>query len=198
MKTIFAFVIIVLSLCLFTGAKQDSKPKKNFTVCISDDEMKLYNLLMEYRKTKGLPEIPFSKSLTYVARLHAKDIEDNSWKIGCNMHSWSEKGKSLWKYCCYTNDHKNSPCMWDKPRELTNYTGDGFEIAHGGRDGYVASPENALKGWKASKAHNPVIINEGKWADTRWNAIGVGIYKGYAMVWFGRETDPDGKPDVCK
>jgi hypothetical protein len=52
------------------------------------------------------------------------------------------------------------------------------------------TPKGALNGWKTSSAHNAVIINEGKWGAAHWQAIGVGMYKGYACVWFGRETDP--------
>lgn len=164
--------------------------------CVTAAEKKLYELIMEYRKSKGLGIIPFSKSLSYVAHAHAVDINDNLFEGECNMHSWSDKG--AWKGCCYTNDHKNASCMWDKPGEMTKYKGDGFEIAHGGRGAYVATPESALNGWKNSKYHDPVIVNEGIWADMKWNAIGVGIYNGYAVVWFGREQDPDGNAEYCK
>ena len=198
MKKSLILLILVSFFCIFQSSAQD-KTQKKITVCVSEDEMKLYELIMEYRKEKGLPEIPLSKSLTYVARLHAKDVENNRPKVGCNMHSWSDDGKGLWDYCCYPSNHKNATCMWEKPRQLTNYPGDGFEIAHGGRDGYISTPELALKGWKNSSGHNAVIINEGKWESKKWQAIGVGIYKGFAMVWFGLEPDPEqGKPDICK
>ena len=44
---------------------------------LSNDESELYTLVMKYRKAKGLPEIPLSKSLTIVAQTHAKDLENN-------------------------------------------------------------------------------------------------------------------------
>ena len=46
-----------------------------------------------------------------------------------------------------------------------------------------------LKGWKESSGHNAVIINQGIWDDNNWKAIGVGISKGYSVVWFGEELD---------
>jgi hypothetical protein len=80
--------------------------------------------------------------------------------------------------------------MWDKPRELTNYPGNGYENAHGGSGGYQATATSSLEGWKNSPAHNAVILNQGTWQNHRWNALGVGIYKGYAVLWFGEEVDP--------
>lgn len=186
--------LIVFFLVIFNVAA--FAQKKSFTHCISSDEYKLYQLIMEYRKEKGLPEIPLSVSLCYVANVHAKDVAENHPDEGdCNMHSWSNKGN--WEACCYTPDHKKGKCMWKKPAELTNYTGNGYEISHGGSEGYTATPLSALNGWKGSSGHNAVIINQGIWSD-KWNAIGIGMYKGYAMVWFGNETDADGAPVKCK
>jgi len=160
-----------------------------FGQTLSSEEKKLYDLIMEYRKQKNLPSIPLSKSLTMVAQTHARDVDTNHQDTGnCNMHSWSDKG--TWTPCCYTSDHAQAQCMWNKPGELTNYKGNGYEIAHGGSGGYVASAEVALNGWKNSSGHNAVIINSGIWSD-EWKAIGIGMYGGYAMVWFGNETDPD-------
>jgi len=38
--------------------------------------------------------------------------------------------------------------------------------------------------------YQEVILNHGRWKKYQWNAIGVGIYKGYAALWFGVEHDP--------
>jgi uncharacterized protein YkwD len=78
--------------------------------------------------------------------------------------------------------------MWDKPRELTSYKGNGYEISYG-IHGASVTADGALEGWKKSSEHNAVIINKGIWSDSNWNAIGVGISKGYAVVWFGKEYD---------
>lgn len=173
--------LVLLLLLLVTNKFCDAQT-------LTSEESKLYKLLMEYRAAKGLPSIPVSKSLTYVAQIHAKDLDENFTPDGrCNMHSWSDKGN--WKACCYTSDHAQAACMWTKPQELTSYKGLGFEIAHGAK-GYVATAESALSGWKSSPGHNAVIINGDKWKQ-KWNAIGIGIYGGYAVVWFGYASDKE-------
>lgn len=157
-----------------------------FAQNLSTEEKELYTLLMKYRKEKGLPSIPVSPSLTYVAQTHADDLQSFYTGSGkCNLHSWSSHGK--WTSCCYTDDHKNAPCMWDKPRELTSYKGDGYEIAYWNSQGII--PEKALQGWKKSKGHHAMIVNQGMWSDSRWRAIGIGIKGNFAVVWFGEEAD---------
>ena len=153
---------------------------------LSQEETKLYNLIMEYRREKGLPAITLSKSLTKVAQIHVKDLNENFREsTSCNMHSWSNKGN--WTACCYTSDHARAQCMWDKPRELTSYKGNGYEISYGSW-GAPADAQGALNGWKSSSGHNSVIINSGIWKD-QWNAIGIGLSGGYSVVWFGNEFD---------
>lgn len=165
---------------------------------VSVDELKLYELIMDYRASKGLKRIPLSNSLTVVAQTHCKDLEANKPDSNdCNAHSWSNKGK--WSSCCYTADHKQAQCMWDKPKELTTYPGYGFEIGCGSSkaiyNDFKMTPKYALDSWKGSYHHNKVMINEGIWKDMKWNAIGVGIHNGFAMVWFGQESDPEGTPN---
>lgn len=101
----------------------------SYSQSLSDEETKLYDLIMEYRKANGLPNISISTSLTNVAQTHVKDLQNNHPENEpCNMHSRSANGK--WTPCCYTPDHAQAQCMWNKPRELTSYNGNGFEIAH--------------------------------------------------------------------
>jgi len=162
----------------------------SYSQSLTDEETKLYNLIMEYRKANGLPNIPISPSLTIVAQTHVKDLQNNHPENEpCNMHSWSAKGN--WTPCCYTPDHAQAQCMWDKPRELTSYKGNGFEIAHWSSDN--ATAEGALDSWKNSSGHNAVILNQGIWNSSTWNAIGIGIYENYAVVWFGEEKDQESK-----
>lgn len=158
-------------------------------VCLSAEERKLYDLMMAYRKSKGLAPIALSAKLTLVAQTHARDLADNyDFDPGnkCNPHSWSGKGK--WSRCCYTSDHKQAQCMWDKPMEIAGYASPGYEIAYYSSAG--ASAEEGLEGWKKSPAHNPLIINEGIWKKADWKGIGIGIYKQYGVVWFGELADP--------
>lgn len=187
-----------MSLQILVAQTTDSA--KTISVCVKTNEMELYNLVMKYRKQNNLPEIPLSASLTYVAQTHCKDLVENFVRGNeCNMHSWSTKGK--WSACCYTNDHKNASKMWNKPRELTNYKGNGYEIAFytwsSANANYTATAAEALEGWKNSSGHNDVILNKSIWSDIKWNAIGIGIYRGYAVIWFGAEKDEATTPSIC-
>ncbi len=168
---------------------QDTPPS------LTPEEQRLYDLIMQYRSTKGLPSIPLSPSLTFVAQQHVKDLNQNRpFNGSCNMHSWSAAGK--WSSCCYTSDHKEANCMWNKPKEMTGYPGNGYEIAHGYSNlssykGYDVNPSGALESWQNSPGHHAVMINSGMWS-REWKAIGIGMYKDFAVVWFGHE--PDNEP----
>lgn len=151
-------------------------------------ERKLHALINAYRASHKLPAIPLSKSLSYVARTHVHDLNAHPPESPCNAHSWSEHG--VWSSCCYTPDHKQAKCMWDKPAELTNYKDAGFEIGYW--TSAEANAEEALEGWKTSAAHNAVIINQTIWKNEEWRSLGVGLAGQYAVVWFGKKKDPDG------
>jgi len=158
----------------------------SYSQALNTEEKKLYNLIMEYRKANGLPSIPLSASLTYVAQTHVHDLNDNHPDIGkCNTHSWSDKGS--WTECCYTSDHAQAKGMWLKPKELTSYQGYGYEIAHWSSN--YTTAEGSLEGWKSSPGHNAVVLNQSIWGNHPWQAIGIGIYNNYAVVWFGEERD---------
>ncbi len=169
-------------------------------ICLSPTETELFTLINEYRAQKGLPNVKLSASLCFVAQTHARDQAAN-FKQGsrCNMHSWSDKGN--WKPVCYTPDHQKADLMWSKPRELTNYKGDGFEISFWSTYKYASSKAQAddiLDGWKKSTGHNDVIMNRKIWKDVRWQAIGIGIYGDYANVWFGMDEDGAATPEACE
>ncbi|NVO20809.1 MAG: CAP domain-containing protein [Bacteroidetes bacterium] len=189
--------LLVPILLLLFGPLLAQEPGRN---CLTGEEQALGRLINEYRMEKHLPGIKLSASLCFVARTHSKDLSGTDvYKGKCNLHSWSDQGK--WTACCYTPDHKDAACMWNKPRELTTYQGDGFEIAYF-TTATFDTPEmlarEALKAWKGSPGHNEIIINSGKWADMDWKAMGVGSWNGYVTVWFGKETDPAGEPEICK
>ena len=82
--------------------------------------------------------------------------------------------------------------MWDKPKELTSYTANAYEIAASASENI--DPAKALLLWKGSKHHNNVILNKSIWARMEWKAIGIGVRGKYAVVWFGNEPDPDAEP----
>ena len=197
----FLLLFCLVSFVAFSSfAQQPPTARQNPETCFTQTEKELFRLINEYRSQKGLPEVKLSVSLCYVARTHAQDQTENFKNGGrCNMHSWSDNGK--WSSCCYTPDHKKSQCMWDKPRELTNYEGDGFEISYWSTYQFEtpeAQAKDILNGWKKSPGHNDVIMNKGIWKAETWNAIGIGVYGEYANVWFGEKEDAEGEPEMCE
>ncbi|MFV8750246.1 CAP domain-containing protein [Nannocystaceae bacterium ST9] len=151
------------------------------------DAIELIGLVNDYRAENGLPAIPASNSLCTVATTHVHDLNDNSPHTqpgGCNLHSWSDQGP--WSPCCYTPDHAQAQCMWDKPSELTVYPGYGYENAVSG----IGTPAQALDAWKSSPGHNEVILNQGIWVDHPWQALGADVYQGFSVLWFGEQPDP--------
>jgi len=164
---------------------------------LTEKEAKLYYMINAYRESLGLPKLSFSKSLTEVARAHVRDSNTytpenqvDSRGIQGNLHSWSANGS--WTPVVYTSDHHYMYDMWSKPREITNYTGNGYEISASGRR---ISPETALDLWKDSPGHNQVMATTGMWSDLK--TMGVSIDGHYAHVWFGSDADPDGYYDVA-
>jgi hypothetical protein len=180
-------ILLLLPIIFHSAGTEESRAVPGVT-CLTSEEKKLYELMMAYRKDKGLESIPLSSRLTQVAQTHARDLVENyEFNAGniCNPHSWSKKGQ--WSACCYTSDHKQAKCMWDKPKEIAGYNGAGYEIAYYSSRG--ATAEEGLAGWQKSAAHNPLIINDGMWSKVKWNAVGVGFYHEYGIVWFGEQTD---------
>lgn len=184
--------ILFLFLTSLFVLKAAGQPFDIPEVQLTTAEQTLFSLINDYRQQKGLPPVKLSKNLTRVARLHVQDLAENlPYNRRCNLHSWSDKGP--WTPCCYTEDHARAACMWYKPQEISNYTGFGYEIAYWTDE--PLSPVNfarkALAGWQRSLPHNTVIVNQGPWRTRHWNAMGIGVYKGYAAVWFGEEEDRD-------
>jgi len=146
---------------------------------LNSEEKKLHQLINQYRIQNGLPPIPNSPSLNLVANRHVRDLEEN---IGSLTHSWSD---------CPFDYNNKATCMWKAPQRLgTPYQGYGYENAFGGSGGYRVDATSALQGWQNSSAHNAVILNQGMWNNLQWKALGIGIYKGYAVLWFGEQPDP--------
>ncbi|HSG67828.1 MAG TPA: CAP domain-containing protein [Bacteroidales bacterium] len=167
--------------------------------CVTDEEYRLYTLINEYRSEKGLAKVPLSASLCLVAGAHAWDLHTNQPDKGkCNMHSWSDEGP--WTACCYTEDHKKAECLWMKPSELTDYDGFGYEVSYYSSITALQHSDiarAALNGWKGSPGHNQIITNKNGWKRMTWQAMGVGIYGNYVVVWFGEKRDPAGKASLC-
>jgi len=166
----------------------------------------LCELINAYRIEEGLPAIPLSKSLFEVAEAHLVDFAFAQANGGlstddsCNLHSWFEPAESnAYGYadCCFPSNFSNNDCMWNKPREISpvlgaTYDSNGYENSAYGS----SNPEGALSQWKQSSGHNPVILNEGIWADYPWQAMGCGadVDNRWYFVWFGTLSDPNGTP----
>lgn len=188
-----------LYLPLVIGAVSNPEPGD----CYTAEEGQLLTLLNDYRNNNGLPDVATSKSLTAVAQWHVIDLHENNPASGtdpasglaCNLHSWSDQGN--WSPVCYTSDHRYASGMWNKPREITNnaYNSNGYENAYGGGGNVTAS--GAFNAWKNSPGHNAVILEQGIWSNIDWQAMSVGIYKNYAVLWFGELTDPQGPVNQC-
>ena len=165
---------------------------------VSEKEAKLYYIINAYRESQGLQKLSFSKSLTIVARTHVSDSNNytpenqrDSRGMQGNLHSWSNHVS--WTPVVYTSDHEYAANMWSKPRELTSYTGNGYEISSW-NSGNI-TPEDALDLWKNSSGHNAVMTTQGNWSDLK--TMGVAIDGKYAHVWFGSAADPAGYYDVA-
>lgn len=156
------------------------------------EEKKLYRMINEYRARHGLPSIPPSPSLNRVANRHVRDLMENSKSYDRSGLDWTHG----WSNCPYdANDLRTLGCMWEAPRRLqTPYPSIGFEILCGDIDekyqNFTMTAEEAFRTWEKSPSHLEVILNRGRWKKYQWKAIGVGIYKGFAAIWFGEEPDP--------
>lgn len=170
---------------------------------LSAKEKELIKLVNDYREQHGKKRLKVSKSLMKVARTHVNDLNMNfdmenppvdARGIKGNMHSWSDKGN--WTPVVYTNDHKYSHLMHNKPKEITGYNQGGVEVAV---NGFMITPQRALKSWKNSPGHNDVILSQNGWKDpspeliesgfTGLANMGVAINGNYACVWFSHDDN---------
>ncbi len=141
------------------------------------------------RATYGLGPVPLSPALEEVARAHVRDLANNHPDQGiCGLHSWSTRGN--WTPVCWTAAPSQGPAMWRKPSEITRgaFKGYGFEIAVGDPEGNPVTPDEAIRIWMGSHLHRDVILQQGSWRGRTWRAMGVAVYRGYAVAWFSDST----------
>lgn len=55
----------------------------------------------------------------------------------------------------------------------------------------------ALTGWRNSQGHRETILEQSSWNGVQWQSMGIGIYKNYAALWFGKAADPQGGVRTC-
>jgi uncharacterized protein YkwD len=172
----------------------------NTGVCLNAQENELAISVNAYRVQNGLQPVPVSYWISTVGQWHVWDLMDNNpVSASCNIHSWSNIMPSLWQPVCYTPDHAQAAQMWGKPRQISanTFTGNGYENA--AVSGIDIDAQTALALWKNSSAHNDVILNRGIWAGVTFRAMGVGIYRNYAVLWFADGiTDPAGTMTLCQ
>lgn len=182
---------ILLTILLFSGAWAIGQVPD---ICLTKEEYRLYSIINEYRAKHGLNVIPVSRSLCYVAKIHARDLYSNRPDTGfCSLNSWSDKGQ--WTACCHSRYTPNPSCIVNKPAELTKYPGEGHEICYW--DSEALQPDSIFKFWLSVEPARELLLNQKKWSNFTWNAMGVGLYKGYASVWVGGLPDTVPEPTLC-
>lgn len=147
---------------------------------IDADERKLAALINQYRAEKGLPAIALSPALSVVANRHVRDMELNHKHL---THEWTG---------CPPD--KKWVCMWNAPQLLqTGYKGRGYENAWGSPNRERSSDvARVLESWKENGdgPHDDVILAKKAWQKRPWRALGIGMYRGFAVMWVGEEVDP--------
>jgi cell division septation protein DedD len=181
------FLLVVLTLPAFAGSfSSENTGSDSVNRGVSQDETILFNMINDMRRQNQLPSFPLSGDLCKVARTHIADlIKYRPQDKGCSLHSWSGHGK--WTSCCNTKELFGIQCMKAKPREIANYPGEGYELIYWGEDN--ATPAEAAELWKQVEASSDMILSHGKWSAYQWNAIGVGMEDGYAVLWLGDAED---------
>jgi len=193
-RIIIIFLIFIQQAMLYAQQPGKSLPSVPVNFCANPAEMQLFRMINDYRKRYDLPPIPLSKSLSYVASSHVKDLFFNHPdQDPCTSYSWSDKGP--WKAFCYPRDETKKNSVWDKPREFTSYKGKAYEVIYW--ENSSAIPDSIMAIWKSIDYVKNFLLNTGKWQGKKWNAIGIGIYENYACAWFGELIDPEGPAILC-
>jgi hypothetical protein len=162
--------------------------------CITREEYRLYTLVNEARTKKGLSVVPISRSLCYVAKIHARDLfHNNPDTAGCTLNSWSDQGP--WTSCCHSKQTPNPLCILNKPAELAKYPGEGHELCYW--DSETLVPDTVMRFWMSIGQAREILMNENKWSVFSWKAMGIGMYKGYVSLWVGEALDSLAEPTLC-
>ena len=111
----------------------------------------------------------------------------------CNLHSWQVSNA-----CCYTRNHGNPNCMWQKPKVrlyicslVLSYFYNIFKQLYGDkRTGYEISAAGSgtltedqfVDLWRKSPGHNGVIMGQGGW--NKLKKVGCSHNSNNAHCWF--------------
>ena len=158
MKTPKAHLILITLLFTILSTVQAQKSVPD-DFCLTDDEYRLYELINAHRLVNGLKEVPLSASLCYVARTHVIDLYTNHPDTGiCNLNSWSDKGD--WTACCHNKYVPREECIRNKPKELTKYTGEGYELTYA--EVLSTNADTVFRFWSEIEVANAFLLNEGQ------------------------------------
>lgn len=186
MRSLFITAVFV-SIAL-TGLSQE------FDICLSEDELALANSINQFRQENDLEPVSLSKSLSYVADVHTKDLYFNFSPYGaCGLYYWSDEGR--WDPCCPSGDEEELECIYDKPNELTGYRSKGYEAVFYQNSG--VTPEIAYQHFKSDSSAINLALETGRYDGKKWNAMGVSVFEGFVSIWFGELIDEQGEPALC-
>ncbi len=189
----FLVILFFLSVVGSLSAQTDKTIPSEF--CISAEDNKLYESINLFLIENGQKELSLSKSLSYVANLHITDLLQNHPDTSiCNLSSWSDKGE--WTACCYNKYVPNQDCMWDKPKELTNFKYRGYELALFFEEDFTS--DTVMQLLLSSNAVIDMLLTKGDYSKKKWVCMGLAINKEYASIWFAQRADNAGKPDICE
>lgn len=187
MKRFFILAFVLLSGMIF-GQNYSS-------ICISNEERELLNLINDYRVENGLPALEISAALTYTADMHTADLFYNKPHIkGKSLYSWSNKGK--WNKLNFKRAKKPIKDIKDKPSEITRYNGQSLEAVY--YSSGVFSPRLIFERWKQQPDINNMILNRQEYSTSMWKVIGVSHFEGFTSVWFGPLDDNTGNVSFCE
>ena len=188
---ILAFVFVILWGNLFS--QSDKKISKDF--CISNAEYQLYERLNQFLTENGNKSLTLSKSLSFVAKTHVNDLQLNHPDTSiCNLSSWSDKGN--WNPCCYNKYVLDQDCMWDKPKELTNFRYRGYELAIYFEVEF--NTDSIMQILLSSNKAIDMLLTKNDYSKKHWVCMGLGINEKYVSIWFAQRADNSGKVLVCK
>ncbi|KAG1677714.1 hypothetical protein FOA52_001026 [Chlamydomonas sp. UWO 241] len=197
---------IVQAINDYTKALQEGLKLVKMEGAVDAVSAVLFDAINAVRTYSRLPAVPFSRSLAAVAQAHVAELANPVTRAAvpggqCSPHSWA-----AWPgapQCCFDGTQTNGPCMWDKPRQLTQYQGNGFEILAMLVGSETTVPNEAASMWASSPQHRVVVLSQGPWGAQPWGALGCAVARAadsrsgpwtgwYAACWFGYERDSQG------
>lgn len=188
------FFITIFTLCILGTLQSQNYKQIPDDFCISGMEKQLFESINIFLVENGKRTLELSKSLSYVAKTHINDLQQNHPDTSiCMLSSWSDKGD--WTPCCYNAYVHDPDCMWDKPKELTNFKYRGYEIALFFEEEFNA--DTVMQLLYSSNSVLDMLLTKGDYLSKKWVSMGIGINENYTSIWFAQRNDKDGRPKLC-